>query len=510
MSMSMGYQCRMNDPRPTALAALANQRIMIAGLGREGLSTCAFLRRHLPDVPLVLADQAPLEKLPPQVREQCQQDTNLTLVTLERETGPDLEHLAAFDIIFRSPGIPPDLPLFQAARARGATITSNMRLFFDLCPGIVVGVTGTKGKSTTASLIAAILKQGDRPVQLIGNIGVPALSVLDQASPETVFVAELSSYQLADLERSPHLAVVLGVVPEHLSYHRTFDAYAAAKATITRHQTKRDYVIFNRENATAAHIAHQSRGQKIAFGLHPADTPGYGVWGDQIVYGSAGAPEPLLPVQIVPLMGRFNLQNVMPALAVGRLLGIPIAAITEAIRTFQPLEHRMQYAGRVGQVCFYDDSLSTVPEATVAAMEALAPAPLILLAGGYDRGLDYRGLAQKILEANVRALLLFPPTGERLWDEVVRLSSGHLPLCLRVERMPEAVQRAWEVAVPGDVVLLSPASASFSQFIDYRDRGNQFQAEVAKLAEQTGVTRSSTSPAPPQPPARPPDQPGTG
>lgn len=470
---------------PPPLAALVGRRIAIAGLGREGMSTYAFIRSHFPDMPLTLADQTPPERLSPQVRERCEHDPNVTLVTLEGgHDAPD--DLTAFEVVFRSPGIPPDLPLFQAARAQGATVTSNMRLFFELCPGVVVGVTGTKGKSTTASLIAAILTRGGREVQLIGNIGVPALSVLNQAAPETVFVAELSSYQLADLGHSPSIAVVLGVVPEHLSYHGTFEDYVEAKATIARYQTEHDRVIFNRDNAISGHIAYQSRGYKIATSLHPDDAPGYHVQGEWIGYGSVGATEPLLPIQVVPLVGRFNLQNVMPALAVGRLLDIPLAAITEAIRTFQPLAHRMQDAGWVGQVRFYDDSLSTVPEATIAAMEALDPAPLILLAGGYDRGLDYGGLARKILAANVRAVLLFPPSGERLWNNVVSLNDGKfpLPLCLRVERMSEAVQRAWEVAEPGDVVLLSPASASFSQFVDYRDRGNQFQAEVSRLAER--------------------------
>jgi UDP-N-acetylmuramoylalanine--D-glutamate ligase len=469
------------------LEQMPGRRVVLLGLGREGLSTYAFVRRRLPTLPLLLADRTPAAELPAEVQRLVEHDPHARLLA-------GASYLAALDdaeIVFRSPGIPPDLPALQAARDRGALVSSNTALFLALCPGLVIGITGTKGKSTTSALLYHLLAAGGQPARLVGNIGVPPLSVLGDAIPGDIFVAELSSYQLADVAQSPQIAVLLNIVPEHLSYHGTFDAYVAAKANIVRHQRAHDTAIYNAGYPLPAQVVQQSQGRRVSFALDAARTPDYGVVDGWLVERDTPGMRRLLLLDELPLVGRFNVQNALAACAAARQAGLPPQVIRAAIGSFQPLEHRLEYVGTARGVRFYNDSLSTVPEAAMAAIEALAPAPVVLLAGGYERGLNYSGLARFLLRADVtvRALLTFPPSGARLWQELVAASAAEperLPPRVEVEDMPQAVAQAWELARPGDVVLLSPASASFGRFVDYRDRGEQFKAAALRLIAQHG------------------------
>lgn len=472
---------------------LANQRIAIVGLGREGVSTYTFLRNLFPHLPLVLADRTPPDQLSPSVRELVQADPLISLRAGETYLEQISACPSACSVVFRSPGIPPDLPPFEQVREQGGVVLSNTRLFFWLWPGRTVGITGTKGKSTTTALIHTILEHGGQQSHMVGNIGVPPLAALEESSlsPATIAIAELSSYQLADMEQSPHIAVMLNIVPEHLSYHGSFEAYVAAKANIAHHQSEHDTIIYNADYPLPTQLAQMSRARHIGFGIgsdlrrHSETDYCYGVADEWIVWRGRGQEEPgihlILPVRDVPLAGRFNLQNVLAAIAVARELGVDEETIAAAVRAFSPLEHRLEYVGSVGDIAFYNDSLSTVPEAAIAAIESMAPASVVLIAGGYERGLDYHSLARTIRAGHVRALVLFPPSGERIWQTVEGLGLGCLPPHVWAEHMAEAVAQAWQAARPGDVVLLSPASASFSRFVDYRDRGHQFKTEVQHL-----------------------------
>jgi UDP-N-acetylmuramoylalanine--D-glutamate ligase len=470
------------------LEQMPGRRVVLLGLGREGLSSYTFVRRRLPTLPLLLADRTPAAELPAATQRLVQHDPHARLLAGEN-------YLAALDdaeIIFRSPGIPPDLPALQAARARGARVTSNTALFLARCPGLVVGITGTKGKSTTSALLYHLLAAGGLPARLVGNIGVPPLSVLDAAMPGDLFVAELSSYQLADIAQSPQIAVLLNIVPEHLSYHGTFDAYVAAKANIVRHQHEQDTAIYNAGYPLPTQTVQQSRGRRMSFALDEMHMPDFGVVDGWLVERDTSGTRRLLPLDELPLVGRFNVQNALAACAAARQCGLPPEVLRAAMGSFQPLEHRLEYVGTARGVRFYNDSLSTVPEAAIAAIEALAPAPVVLLAGGYERGLDYSGLARFLLRPEVaaRALLTFPPSGARLWQELVAASAAQperLPPRVEVNDMAVAVAQAWELARPGDVVLLSPASASFGRFVDYRDRGEQFKAAALRLIAQHGA-----------------------
>lgn len=459
---------------PAPLGQLAGRRICILGLGREGVSTYTFLRRHLPYTHLTLADRAPLDTLNAATREIIANDSAVTIAS-----GPDyLAHLDQCDVLIKAPGITPRLPELVAARERGTIITSNTRLFFELCPGTIVGVTGTKGKSTTTSVIHAVLAAHSGDVRLLGNIGIPPLEQLDGTTSDTTFVVELSSHQLFDLEHSPHIAVLQNIVPEHLDYYESFAEYAAAKANITRYQSERDIFVYNDNYPLPREIASTTRARTLPFGFESRQRSGCFVEDGWIVYRSESHTERVISVDDVPLPGRFNLQNVMPAVAIGRLRGVPAATIAAAIRAFRGLEHRLEFVATIDGVRYYNDSLATVPEAAIAALDAFAEQPVVLIAGGYDRHVDNAPLVAALRNCPPRALVLFPPTGDQLLDSLAAAGVA-LPPHARVETMAEAVAQARRFAQRGDVVLLSPASASFVRFIDYRDRGNQFKAAVA-------------------------------
>jgi UDP-N-acetylmuramoylalanine--D-glutamate ligase len=405
-----------------------------------------------------------------------------------------LDALADFDVIVRAPGLPPDAPALEAARSAGTRITSLVNLFFDQAPGRIVGVTGTKGKSTTTSAIYTVLKDAGLPARLGGNIGIPLLSCLDGSDAETVFVVELSSFQLSDLERSPHVAVIQNVVREHLDYHGTFEKYVAAKSNIARHQGPDDTVVYNGDHEIPRAMAGLSPGRQLAFGLDNGPDYACSVEDGWLVHRANDVQTAILPVEALPLAGAHNLLNVMPAVVVGKLLGVDSDRIAASLRGLKALPHRLQLVHEWRGRRFYNDSLCTVPEAAMAALAAFRDQPIVLLAGGHDRGQEWSELGKAIVEASVRAVVLLPRGDHELLLAIERAATAAgtpAPQLLAAESMPEAVRCAIEASEPGAAILLSPAAASFGAFRDYEDRGNQFRDAVV---EQCAAADGSPAP----------------
>ncbi len=466
--------------------------ILILGLGREGASSYKYLTQRYPQIKLWPYDDS--------------QDSDYDF------ESPLLTSIAAaqentYDLVIKSPGIKPTHPLLVWARDQKITITSNTQLFFDELPTLtlpvtVIGVTGTKGKSTTTSVIYEVLKsaladsesgspqKGRRGAFLGGNIGTPALEIVLQLQQTTLeyatVVLEMSSHQLLDLHTSPHVAVVQNVVPEHLDYYDGFEAYVAAKKHITAFQTTQDYVIFNPEFKLATEIASLSPGTQLTFSSH-ADQPSQASE-DPIASIKDGTifrqDQAVIKVEELPLLGQHNLENILPAVVVSHIYELSVATVAQALKNFKPLPYRLELVGNVNGVKYYNDSLSTVPEAASSALRAFASQPIILIAGGFDRGLEFQELAETILDPQLQvgALLLFKPTGEKIQQALKKLSPSKLPFTIQfVSDMTDAVTTAAEMAKPGSVVLLSPASPSFGQFKNYADRGDQFTAAVQAL-----------------------------
>lgn len=450
---------------PQPLAHYQTASIAIWGLSREGLSTYQFLRQQLPQHHLFLLD----DKEPTQLSSAFQKILSSDpLVSFATTTTT--QNLPTFDLVFMTPGIPLAHPYRAVLAAQKTTLTSNTQLFLELAkpyfPQLTtIGVTGTKGKSTTSALIFAVLQKAIKKVWLGGNIGTPALELwpklaasLAQSSEAHFVVLELSCHQLHALTLSPHLAVIQNIVPEHLDYYGTFETYVAAKAHITQHQTAQDFVIFNPQYPVPQQLANKSAAQPLPFSV-------------------AQLPPSLRDSR---LQGAHNWENMMPALVIGKHFGILEDTIIEALKDFSPLPHRLELVATVNGVEYYNDSLATVPEATLAALTTFGSKKIVLIAGGFDRGLDYSPFAQEISAMSLRGLLLFPTTGEKIAQVVRQNPSVSFPI-QHVQTMAEAVTSAASMAQSGEVVVMSPAAASFNAFKDYEDRGEQFRAAVMSL-----------------------------
>ncbi len=376
------------------LDELSTKSILILGFGTEGQATYEFLRQHWPEKTLTIADRQSIDSFPEEITQRLQNDPEVRL-----NFGPRyLDSVDAYwcQVMIKTPGIPASIGAIVRARQAGCILTSHSQIFLENYPREhVIGVTGTKGKSTTASLIHHILKHAGIPAELVGNIGRPPLALIDSVPKGTYFVHEFSSHQLAEIETSPHIAVLLNIVPEHLDYYATFEEYVAAKENITRFQAAEDFLIFNPEYPVPAAIASRSRAQLRLFGNH----------------------QDIIDTRDIPLLGSFNIQNVLAAAAVASLFEIASPQIGEAIRSFRPLPHRLEPVGTYKGVEFYDDSIATVPDATLAALDALGRNVQTLILGGHERNLDYSDLGSR-LPANIRTVILFPTTGQRIWDAI--------------------------------------------------------------------------------------------
>ncbi len=459
-----------------AITKLQNKSICIIGLAREGLATYHFLRAALPNQIFSLADRQSLEQLSPEWFEIKKTDQ-----LLEWKLGDSyLSELEKSEVLFITPGIRTDQPPIQQALSHGCQLHSNTQLFFELCPCPIIGITGTKGKSTTSSVIHHVLVAGGLDAVLLGNIGTPPLSGLDNLTEKSLAVVELSCHQLQHLPYSPHISVIQDITTEHLDYYPTTEAYVAAKSAIASHQTSDDLVIFNRDFTNPTKIAKLGSAKQLTFSLTTHASSEI-VWldGGTICYHG----EALMSANQIPLPGKHNLLNIIPSIIIGKHYGLSNQQIADGILSFRSLPHRLEFVGEVDGVRYFNDSLATEPNATISAIEAFAGNPIVLLAGGYERHQDYTELAQKIVSANIKALILFPTTGERLLNDVqaaaqaAAQSAGatHIPEYFFITTMQEAITATKKLALAGDVVLLSPAAASFNTFKDYRDRGEQFK-----------------------------------
>src|SRR5213594_1401421 len=371
---------------------LGKKAILILGFGTEGQATYEYLRKKWPDKLLSIADRQTAGEFSEDIAYRIQSDPAVML-----NLGPRyLDSLDPYqcEVIIKTPGIPATIDPIVRARKTGCLLTSHSQIFLSNYPrDKIIGVTGTKGKSTTTSLIYQILKRGGLPAELVGNIGQPPLAKLMDVSGDTYFVHEFSSHQLAEVESSPHIAVLLNIVPEHLDYYSTFDEYVAAKENITRFQEPDDFLVFNPAYPIPNAIAQRTQAALRPF--NPEDTQGILKPGD------------------VQLPGKFNLENVMAAVTAASLCGVETAAVQDAVRAFRGLPHRLELVGTFKGVTFYDDSIATVPEATLGALDALGSDVQTLILGGHERNLDFTEFGSR-LPGNIGTAILFPPSGERI------------------------------------------------------------------------------------------------
>lgn len=400
-----------------------------------------------------------------------------------------LKNLEDFDLIVRTPGMALWLPELQEAYAEGITITSQTKLFFDLCPCPIVGVTGTKGKGTTTTLIGEILKASGITAYVGGNVGKPLLSQVNLMMPKDIVVLELSSFQLEDLHKSPHVAVVLNVTQDHLAnadplstnFHHSRKEYIDAKLNIVNFQKKDDYLVVNADYETSRLFIQHTKAVVYEFSRWKETEGVFVKNNDLIIRFMMGKHEVICRTQELQLRGSHNWENITAAIVSATLVGAKLDAIKRIVPAFRGLEHRLEFVAKKIGVAYYNDSFSTTPETAIAAIKAFTE-PIILIAGGSEKGSDYSELGRTIKESKVKALLLIGETAPKIEKAIVEQGGNQNKQIIRnLTNMEEIVKAAQSLTRPGDVVLLSPACASFGMFKNYKERGQLFKRYVKEI-----------------------------
>jgi len=388
--------------------------------------------------------------------------------------GHEIGDFTDADLVVANPAVPPDDAFLDAARRAGVTVDAELNLFFRECAAPIVGVTGSNGKSTTAALIAHILTTAGRTCHLGGNIGRSLLGEVETIGEDDIVVLEISSFQLEYLgtERlSPHVAVVLNVRPNHLDRHGTMTAYAAVKREIVAHQSSEDVAVLNCDDELVSAMTEATPAETFYFSMHAPVKQGAWVEGDTVRLRIRGEDATVRGLERVKLPGRHNRENICAAVAVAGALDVPLNAIEDAIGSFEPLPHRQQKVTEREGVTWVNDSIATNPDSVAAAL-ACYEGGVILIAGGSPKNIPYDAMIDAVVN-KVKLLLLIGRTGPEI-ETAVRATSAEPPEIIQAETLERAVEVARERATPGDVVLLSPACASFDQFRNFRERGERF------------------------------------
>jgi UDP-N-acetylmuramoylalanine--D-glutamate ligase len=450
--------------------------VAVLGVGVEGRATIDYLLRHgVADVTAL--DRQPVEGLPDGVRTRFGQ---------EYDRGLD-----RFATVFRSPGVRPDHPELLRAASAGARITSALSCFLERCPTpFVVGVTGTLGKGTAASLTAALLEAGGFTVHLGGNIGRSPLEFLDEVRADHRVVLEISSFQAMDISRSPRVGVILKTTSEHLDWHRDTAEYRAAKASLLTHQDPGDTVVYNAESPGSVAIASHSRGRRLGFALDGPVEEGLHLSGDGFWLRQDGAQRRLpLDIRAVRLPGRFNLENIAAAILAAVAAGADASEICSAAETFSGLPHRLETVCQACGIRFVNDSYATRPDATLAALASFTDEPLAIVLGGSEKNADFAPLAAAISGHPTLVYVgLIGATAARL-ERAIRKSAPPRFALEHHDGLASAVQGAARALTDRGVVLLSPACASFGLFPNYKVRGERFRARATEAAGELSRRR---------------------
>lgn len=443
------------------LADLAGKRVAVLRAGQEGRATAEYLKKH--GIASTMIDDDPA------VRDESLSTDWIT------DGSADL---TKFDVVFRTQTVPFLSKPIQQAISSGVTVTSITKLFFELSPAPIVGISGTKGKGTTTGLLNAMLAASDRKAYVGGNIGVPPLQFLDELTKDNVVILELSSFQLQDLEQSPHIAILTNLTQDHLDHHQSVGEYHAAKQSLVKYQSDDDIAIINQDDEGSRQFAKTAGGQVQWFSTD-SETDAY-VKDGKVVLKNGGT---VCATEDIPVPGPHNLHNVLAASLAASNLEVSPSAMREAITSFRGLPYHLELVGEVDGVRFVNDSYAANPTATIPALESFS-SPLIWIAGGYDRQLDFTELATAVASSSVKAVLLLGDAGKRIKEALTsayQKADKQLPTLRTVGHKTDIVAEAFRLATPGDTVLFSPAAASFDWFDNFNQRGAYFTKAVSDL-----------------------------
>ena len=435
---------------------LKGKKIIILGFGREGKSTYKFIRKYLKEQTIYIADQKEEDDF-------LENDKNAVYINGKAY----LKNLEEYDLIIKTPGI--SFVGIDTSKYIHK-IKSQLELLLEFFNVFTIGVTGTKGKSTTSSLIYTILKEQNVKTMLLGNIGTPAFDYIDKIDKETVLVLEMSSHQLEYMDLCPNIAILLNIYPEHLDHYASFEKYAQAKCNIFKNQKEADYFIYNLDNEVLQKFVESPKAKTYGVSLKESGDicikNNYVYFKEKPIYNIRSPRK---------LIGEYNLNNIMFALGVSRILKLDLDKTIKTIENFEPLHHRLEFVGKYNDISYYDNSIGTIPMATMEAVKVLKNVDTLII-GGMDRGLDYTEFIEFLNKSNITNVICMPKTGH---DIAKKLKKEKVYI---VETMEEAVKIAKKVTNKGKSCLLSPAAASYGFFKNFEEKGNIYQELVRKAA----------------------------
>jgi len=446
---------------------IANKRVLVVGLGKSGVASALFLKAR--GAKVTVSDT----KSPAELKDAI---PALLDAGIAVETGGHGERtFQGQDLIVVSPGVPVDAAPLVQARALGEKVIGEVELAAQFFPGNIVAITGSNGKTTTTTLAGEIISAGGYPAVVGGNIGTPAISLIEGSNAETIAVLEVSSFQLETIETfRARIAIILNITPDHLDRHRTFDAYTDAKARIFLNQQADDFAVLNADDPTCVKLAGRTRAQVFWFSRKKEVQQGAYVKDGRLLFRGPNGQQEIMLVSEVPLKGLHNVENVLAAICAGALIGVKPEQIRRAASRFKAVEHRLQYIATIRGVEYYNDSKATNVDATIKALESF-PANIHLILGGKDKGSDYTVL-NDLLRQRVKRVYTIGAAAAKIESQI----KG--PDVVHAETLENAVKQAAHSAQAGDIVLLAPACASFDQFRSYEHRGQVFVEVVTTLA----------------------------
>lgn len=449
------------------------RRIAVIGLGVSNLPLLDYLYEKKAQV--TVFDERTIDEISKEIV------NKITEYGFEFSFGKNcLEKLQGFNIIFRSPSCLPTRKELQDESNRGAIVTTEVEMLMEMCPCKMIGVTGSDGKTTTTSMINAILQKAGYNTFLGGNIGTPLFTKLNEMKPEDIVVLELSSFQLMNMKISPDIAVITNITPNHLNIHKDYEEYIEAKKNIFKNQDENGILILNYDNDITRECSKESNGKVVFFSSSTKLDDGFIVDEDIIKECEDKVRKHVLNTNEVILRGNHNFQNIATALAATKTL-VDTDVAVDAIKEFKPVEHRIEFIREIDGVKWYNDSASSSPTRTLSGINAFKE-NIILIAGGYDKNLEYEPLAKPVVD-KVSTLILIGQTAEKIFDVVKEESDRqnkkiNIYMC---DSLEQTVQLAKKSARKGDIVLFSPASASFDMFKDFADRGRKFKELVINI-----------------------------
>jgi UDP-N-acetylmuramoylalanine--D-glutamate ligase len=449
------------------LIELNNKRVLVVGLGRSGVASALFLKEH--GARVTVSDT----KSPEQLRSEIPVllDNGIAVET----GGHGQRTFQNQDLIVVSPGVPVDAQPLDQARALGEQVIGEIELASEFLPPNIVAITGSNGKTTTTTLVGEILAKSGMKTLVGGNIGTPAISLVQDAAPETSIVLEVSSFQLETIRTfRPKVAVILNITPDHLDRHRTFATYVNAKARVFENQGAEDFIVLNADDPTCVELAGRTHSQVFWFSHKREVEQGAFVRKGVVHVRRSGAEQEVMSVSEIPLKGGHNIENVLAAICAAELMGCTQAAIRNAVREFKAVEHRLEHVATVRGVEYYNDSKATNVDATIKALESF-PANIHLILGGKDKGSDYTAL-NDLLRQRVKRVYTIGAAASKIESHIKGAAE-----IVASNTIESALSQAAAAAQPGDIVLLAPACASFDQFQNYEHRGRVFKELVLAL-----------------------------